>query len=103
MNTAYSVPLPPGADPRRSDLWEDVDGVPLRQIWSVPMPLPETIDVDVRVVCTQAGDGHIITGDPNEPVAIHWEDTGYSPAVARQVAAAILEAADLADQWGGES
>jgi hypothetical protein len=62
--------------------------------------LPAGTGVDVRVVCTQAGDGHIVIDDPIEPpVEIYWADTGYPPAVARAVAAAILKAADLADQW----
>lgn len=92
--SAYAVPLPPGADPKHSDTWEVIDGVPLRMVWSKPS-LPG-LGVDVRVVATQAGDGHIL-GD--EPPEIYWDDDGgHSPAVARQVAEAILEACDLADR-----
>lgn len=99
--SAHVIALPPGADPKWTDAWEIVDGVPLRQVWSTPMPAGSS-DLDVRVVCTQAGDGQIITDDPAEPVAIHWGDTGYPPAVVRQFAAAIIAAADLADQWAAQ-
>ncbi|ULP47342.1 hypothetical protein [Mycolicibacter virginiensis] len=100
--SAYTIPLPPGADPKWIDAWEVVDGVPLRQVWSEPIPVPAKFGVDVRVVCTQTGDGRIVTDDPDEAVAIHWCDTGYSPAIARAVAAAISKAADLAELWAGQ-
>lgn len=92
----YAVPLPPGADPKHADAWEVVNGVPVRLVWSHPL-LPAGAGVDVRVVCTQAGDGHVLTEEPPE---VYWDDeAGHSPAVARQVAEAILEACDLADRW----
>lgn len=95
--SAYTVPLPPGADPKWSGDWECVDGAPLRTIWS--RAFYTTPDTDIRAICTQRGDGAVIVGDPHEQLGVHFGDIGLSAAEARQFAAALLKAADLADQW----
>lgn len=98
MTTAYSVPLPPGADPKWSGDWECVNGAPLRTIWS--SAFYATADTDIRAICTQRGDGAVIVGDQHEHLGVHFGEVGpLSAAEARQFAAALLKAADLADQW----
>lgn len=110
-HSAYpEVPRPAGADYDRTciDNWETSDGRPYRLVWSRPLPIdnawvvpvPGFADTDVRVVVTQFLDGSIATiGDDAPLVYVGGDD--YTPESARALGAAIIAAADLAEQWTG--
>ena len=91
------VPLPIGHDPEMmaDTTWEaNGDGHYYRCVWS---PTFEPC-LDIRVVVTQFIDGSIGTEYDDAPlVYIGCED--FLPEDARAIAASIVAAADLADEW----
>lgn len=95
------VALPPGHDPvmMANAAWEppaDPNGRYYRCVWS---PSFET-SLEVRTVVTQFTDGSIGTEDDDAPL-VYISCDEFLPDDARAVAASIIRAADLADQWAG--
>lgn len=95
--TTAAVALPAGADPEFSDgEWEaDIDSPTgyYRCVWS-----PEFGTDGVRVVATQYRDGTLGTADEAPHVSL-GSGEAITTAEARQAAAALTAAADLADKW----
>jgi hypothetical protein len=98
--TPHGVSIPAGFS---ADPWGDLSDRPFRLIWGPQ----RTIDGDavvVRVSAAQYIDGAIDETDDDGP-AIHIDicrDWGISTKHAREVAAAILAAADEADRLVAE-
>jgi hypothetical protein len=93
--------LPVGADPEFADDtdWQPAyDGYPAyRCVWSPPF----NKGLDVRAVVTQLLDGTIETDGEDAPHIHIGSDHYYTPEAARELAAQICAAADLADRWAG--
>jgi hypothetical protein len=101
LSQQYPVALPPDADPENIDNWETgSDSVTSRLVWSTPMTLAEGVDADVRIVASQRPDGSVIVDDSEGP-CIYVDDNDYTVREAREIARALIQAADLADQWAG--
>lgn len=97
------VALPAGADPENVDAW-DADPA-TRLVWSTAMPLPEHLaSYDIRIVASQRLDGTIVRDEAAEggPL-VYLGGEGYTVEDSRQIARALLAAADLADTWVGEA
>lgn len=98
--TAYPL-LPPGADadfPGNDDWQPAEDGHPTyRCVWSPPVGG----SVYIRTVAVQYDDGSVANTGGDAPL-VYIENTDYTPAAARAVAKALLQAADLADAWAGK-
>ncbi|GAA1681618.1 hypothetical protein MMUR_05560 [Mycolicibacterium murale] len=96
--TNLDVQLPAGIEPADVDQWEPagVDYPAYRMFWSKPLH-PK---LWVRVAGVQYADGSIATAADDAPLVCIDNDE-FTPAAAREVAAAIVQAADLADAWGG--
>lgn len=102
------VPLPPGADDSQVDDWEiNEDGRPSRLVWSRPLPFDAPWadhgdgwgDTDVRIVVTQFPDGRIGDTENVDGPEVYVGMQSYSVCAARDLAAVLLAAADLAEQW----
>lgn len=95
VSRILTVPLPDGSDPEHSDsTWIADIEVPsgwYRTFWS-----PELGGDHVRVVADQYVDGSI--GDVSVSLG---SCEVITPTAARETAAALIAAADLADQWKG--
>jgi hypothetical protein len=90
--------LPPGADPEFTDEWEAEISVPTgwyRTVWSRYF----SERLWIRAVATQYLDGTLDTD--KEAPRVFLDDDCYTPQEAREAAAALIAAADLADQWAG--
>lgn len=106
------VSLPPGADANWDNQWENDEGRAYRIVWSNPLPLnnpwtepnPGWRDNDVRLAVTQYGDGTIsdATDDPGDRPLIYVGGESYSIESARALSAALLDAANLAEEWTGQ-
>ncbi len=70
-------------------------------MWSKPFE-PDS-GLDIRVVVVQFEDGTIADGedDPDDAALVYLANSDYHPEDARALAASIIRAADLADQWAG--
>lgn len=91
-----NVPLPAGA--LSADIWEYGERVVLGPPHSVPM----RSDVVVRASAIQRADGTVAPRP--EPPAVRVDldsDVEFTAEQARQLAAALLDAADQADEWAG--
>jgi hypothetical protein len=101
-NTVPAVPVPAGFSAGGD--WETRDEPrPWRTIWG-PQHVIGGDAVEVRLSATQYHDGTIETDDDGGP-AIHvnvYRDWGISTNHAREVAGAILAAADEADRLVAE-
>jgi len=97
--TAVTIALPPGADPKFcDDDWQRDPSVPTgwyRCVWSKYF----SDQLWVRAVATQYRDGTIDTND--EAPQVFLDNDSYSPSQAREMAAALTAAAELAEQWAG--
>ncbi len=97
-------PLPHGADPDQVEDWETEKSgestTTSRLVWSTPI-LPEQAGVGVCVVASQRPDGSIIAEDDIEGPLIYVGNDDYTLGDARMLATALVQAADLADQWAG--
>lgn len=93
------IPVPEGADDPHVDDWQPAfeDKPVYRLVWSKPFDS----SLDLRVVVVQYEDGTIADGDvdPDDAPLVHIASSDYSPTDARALAASILRAADLAEQW----
>ena len=94
------IQLPDGADPDVDD-WQPAENGkrPYRLVWSPPYEPC----LDIRVVVVQFDDGSIADGedDSDDCPLVYISNTDFHPDDARNLAASILRAADLADQWAG--
>lgn len=103
MTHATEVALPAGAD-IESDDWYTDEGVTQRLVWSRPMPLPEHLATnDIRVVVLQHADGTIVNAKGDDEPLVYHGCSDYTIDDARTIAQALLAAADLADNWVGQS
>ena len=95
-----NIQLPEGADPDVDD-WQPAEHgkKAYRLIWS---PSFEPC-LDIRVVVVQFDDGSIADGedDPDDCPLVYISNSDFHPDDARALAASIVRAADLADQWAG--
>lgn len=95
------IAVPEGADDTHVDDWQPAfEEKPVyRLVWSKPFK-PDT-GLDIRVVVTQFEDGSIADGedDPDDAPVVYIASEDYFPDDARALAASIIRAADLADQW----
>lgn len=97
------IPLPPGADvdPDSVDDWQPAeDGRrAYRLVWSKPYEPC----LDIRVVVVQFDDGSIADGDdhPDDAPLVYIGASDFLTEDARAIAASIIRAADLADEWAG--
>lgn len=89
-------PLPAGADP---DVF-DWDGE-ARVVFSYPMSLTGSLadDYDIRAAVVQRQDGTIVTEGIDDPLIFLNADRHATVAEVRQLANAMLDAADLVDRW----
>ncbi len=105
--TAPNVAPPPGAEP---DVWEGTTPMPHRVVYTEPRCVLNRTGDHLRspVVVAQAiqwADGFLDDG-LIEPPSVSIEssgDHGLTSAQARELAAAILEAADEIDGWAGRT
>ncbi|WP_261887546.1 DUF6907 domain-containing protein, partial [Mycobacterium marinum] len=98
--TAPNVPLPPGAE--YADPWGAVDSDPrqYRVINGATRSVEGNSDVEVWTAAVQYDDGTLdqdALDRPNVWIQAHQE--GLSSAQARELAAALLSAADELDGW----
>jgi hypothetical protein len=95
-NPRPDIPLPPGAV--FGDVWEGDD--PERVIMGLNRGITDS-DVIVWTTAIQRADGRVAPEQP-EPPHVHiqttWED-GLNSDQARELAAALLEAAAELDRW----
>lgn len=95
-----NIPLPPGADPNVDD-WQPAEkGKPVyRLVWSEPFE--RASGLDIRIVVVQFDDGTIADGadDPDDHPLVYIGGSDLLPDDARAIAASIIRAADLADEW----
>lgn len=102
MNTITppaDIAVPEGADETHVDDWQPAEGdKPVyRLVWSKPFDS----SLDIRLVVVQYEDGTIADGeaDPDDAPLVYIASDDYFPDDARALAASIIRAADLADQW----
>ena len=94
--TPRPVPLPPGAV--FGDVWEGHE----RVIMGPTRGVPKRKDVVVRTTAIQRADGRIAPSPEPPAVRVDIEsDRGLTAAQARQLAAALLDAAYQLDEWEG--
>ena len=93
------VPVPAGA---HSDDWQN-DAVPDRVLFGEWRRIVgvDTDRLSVAPSAIQLADGRIDDGSAYEPPQVHLRDDCLTPAQARELAAALIEAADLLDRWIG--
>jgi hypothetical protein len=94
--TPHDVSVPPGF---RADDWQN-DAVPNRVLLG-ELRVIDGLDVDVvsvQVTAVQLSDGRIDDGSVYEPPHVHLRDDTLSPTQARELAAALIEAADELDR-----
>jgi hypothetical protein len=94
----HDVPLPAGAEWYDYSCWEDVDHHPWRVIRTVERAV-EGRDVTVYAEAVQYADGSLGDGREAPGIKVEFlEDDGISAGQARELAAALLEAADETDR-----
>lgn len=94
------IPVPEGADHDVDD-WQPAENGKRRYrlVWSPPYEPC----LDIRVVVVQFDDGTVADGndDPDDHPLVYIGGTDFLPVDARELAASILRAADLAEHWAG--
>jgi len=105
--TTYTVPDDPNAATPgfRADEWQDDVPLPYRILFGEVRAID---GLDVNLVCVQAtaiqySDGHIDDGSVHEPPHVYLRDDALSTAQARDLAAALIEAADELDRLTSDS
>jgi hypothetical protein len=96
--TIPDVPVPPGARP---DDWQDDSPLPYRVLLGDVRSIDGLhVDVaNVQVTAIQFSDGRVDDGSVHEPPHVYFRDDALSTAQARELAAALIEAADTVDRW----
>ena len=99
----FNPPTPPHADTEYLDPWELFGRDAIRGVWSAALPLGapwygESNGEDVRIVADQLDSGELGT-TPDGPIRVLLGSRTYTPEAARQLGAALVAAADLAEQW----
>ncbi len=97
--TTFAPTLPAGAN---GDIWELHKGRFGRVIWATPRFIPDREDVLIAASAVKLDDGSIDDGSHSEAPMLHIEISGcraLNTAQARELAAAILAAADEIDGW----
>jgi hypothetical protein len=91
------VPLPAGA--KDDGIWENDDPQPYRVVYGVPRGV-DGQDLVLQTSALQYADGSINTTDdpPRVSLDIHYDD-GLTSDQARDLAAALIEAADEVGGW----
>lgn len=94
---ALTPDLPPGTDVDAIGAWENYGTDSRRLCWSPAARLPINLQpLDVRAAVEQQADGKIIEG-PRICLAGH----DWSVSEARQIARALLEAAEMGERMDG--
>ncbi len=104
MNTTqfHDVPVPAGAVD--ADDWQSDPTTPYRTLLGELKGI-DGIDINtisVQVAAIQLHNGRIDDGTAHETPKVYLGDDGLSPAQARDLAAALLKAADTADRWAAQ-
>src|SRR6478672_898713 len=92
------VPVPAGATP---DTWEDDSPLPYRVLLGESRSINGRRDsVSVQPTAVQFADGRFDDGTVFEPPQVYLnDDYSFTAVQARELAAAIIEAADTIDRW----
>jgi hypothetical protein len=101
MTTATGTPDVPAPFGARPDAWQDDVPQPYRVLFGALRHV-EGLDVDrvsVQPTAIQLSDGRVDDGSLYEPPLIYLSDDGLSTVEARDLAAALIEAADEVERW----
>lgn len=98
--TNLDAQLPAGVEATDVDPWEPagVDYPEYRMFWSKSLHAK----LWVRVVGVQYADGSVAATGSDAPL-VYIEHNEFTPRAVRDLAAALLAAADLAEEWAGSS
>ena len=92
------VPIPSGARP---DVWQADSPLPYRVLFGARRAI-DGLDVDrvsVQATAIQLPDGRLDDGSQYESRQVYLGDDGLSSVQARDLAAALIEAADEVERW----
>jgi hypothetical protein len=90
------VPVPPGVEP---DAWQNDVPQPYRVLFGVLRNTDGVEYTTVQATAYQYTDGRIEDGSVREAPHVYLGDDALSSSQARELAAALIEAADEADGW----
>lgn len=95
------VPIPVGVC---ADDWQDDVPQPYRVLFGELRGI-DGLDIDrvsVQATAVQFSDGRIDDGSVHEPPHVYLSDDVLTSVQARQLAAALIDAADEVDRWAGK-
>src|SRR5258705_13859534 len=99
--TIPDVPVPPGARP---DSWQDDVPFPYRVLLGECRGI-DGVDIDrvsVQPTAIQFSDGRVDDGSVHEAPCVYLGDDALSSSQARELSAALAEAADEVDGWAAK-